>query len=187
MGEEPKSSLFSDIWAHVKKEGHHLKAAPLAFFFLLLIGGWGGWLIKDELWNATNEANKAHIQDLESRLAGKQTENDHLEAKLKDAAIPRGESGIPLKKRVQILADQLEELAKRVAGQNDMVTMDEYIARFERRVETARVQLDEAGLNSRELDAVVLNGSWPNPATAKIQAMATEFRKLAEKTPEDVR
>jgi hypothetical protein len=69
-----------------------------------------GWWVKGELWNAATEANRAHIQDLESRLNGKQTENDkllkeneRLDRKLTDASIPRGESGIPLKRRVETL------------------------------------------------------------------------------------
>ena len=193
MDNEPKSSLFADIWAHIKKEWHHLKAAPLAFLCLLLAGGWGGWLVKSELWSAASEAERLHVQDLESRLAGKQADNERLikdnerlDRKLSEASIPRGESGIPLKKRVQILADQLEEFSNQIAS-NSTGGFSAYIARFERRVEAARAQLDEAGLHTDELDVAVLNGSWPDHPETKTRMMATELRKLAEKVTEDVR
>jgi hypothetical protein len=192
MGEELKSSLFADIWAHVKKEWHHLKAAPLAFVFLLLIGGWAGWLVKGELWAAATAADKNHIQDLDSRLTHEENDNNRLVAEKK--ALSEEVAGLkayraqdlPLKKKALILVHQIGEFTKDWKDTDDlnkkMENTSNYLKRFGLRASIIRDDLDQNGQNSKTLDGVMYDFHLYN--YNDVRTIEDEIERLANSLPD---
>src|ERR1039457_4148178 len=104
----------------LQKEKAVIKGAPVSFAtacLIILVGCFGACsAIFYFHYNGTFSQKDATIETQTMALDRADKENARLERRLAEASIPRGESGIPLKKRVTILSEQLEEFAKQIEG-----------------------------------------------------------------------
>ena len=127
----------------------------------------------------------ATIEKLSKALDHSDKENEKLERQLSNAKSYQPDTSIPLKRRILILADQLDEFAKDIEAGKTGDPKWMYQERFQHRVEAVRNQLDESGVRSAELDQIVINRAWVEQTSERVRLMAGDFRKLAERTSED--
>jgi hypothetical protein len=179
---------------HLREEGPAIKSAPYSFgtacFIILVVcitvcSSLFYWHYRGivETRDGTIIEKNATIEKQRTALDLTEKDNARLREDIKSG---RQYSSLPLKRRVEILSQQLLEFAsdwERGAFSNNPAYYlgDSWNLRFRDRIRNVRTQLDDMGKHSEELDKLVESAS----SSADIRKLATELRKIAESLPDD--
>jgi hypothetical protein len=176
----------------LQKEKAVIKAAPWSFasacFVILVASFFGCWAALFWHYQGILEEKNATIEKQSKALDRSDKENERLEHQLANSKAYLPDISIPLKKRAMILADQMDEFQKNEVRQHPgdwNFVPSWYGARFERRMETVRSQLDELGIHSLGLDVEIFNSTWQPNDTNKMTRISEELRKLIPQIPEE--
>jgi predicted RNase H-like nuclease (RuvC/YqgF family) len=176
--------------------------APIAFLAVLVFSLAASWLLT---WQVVVPEKDQQLLTKQDNIDGKQTQIDFLNTKL-DAANrdneklrsdnanlqeARDEKNFPLKKRAQILAQQIADFADSIendkSGQKYQFLSNEWNNRLSQRIDAAVRALDEMGQHSDKIEQFnQMNFGMINDPRfiSGIREEAVEIKKLADAIPE---
>lgn len=181
---------------HLTKDWHLMTKAPIAFLAVLLLSL---LLARLYIWDSVIpekdeqlKTKQSQIDFLTKKLEASDKDTDRLRAENAAYRAGHDDKSLPLKKRVLILSDQLEEYKSRFTDAwtkrdtTRMATLSyEWENRFKNRVDVAESQLDDNGQHSEKLERIGYIDFYNSDPTAAVELIASELKRMAEALPDN--